>query len=186
MLTAEAPRVFAVADVRRFPRSRKYPHFNDDALTLPPQAGIQYVPFPALGGRRQTTAASVNTGWRNEGFRGYADYMQTPAFEHGSGRPVTVAARGPTAMMCAESVPWRCHRSLIADAMLVRGWDVLDIVSEAAPKPHSADAVRPRGRDTHHLSPPARNRQMVLPGCSIRYNDRRSRTLYPRNPWRNT
>ena len=130
--------VRAVADVRRFPGSRKYPHFNDDALAHAlPAAGLRYAPVPLLGGRRGTSAASVNTGWRNAGFRGYADYMQTPAFEQGLEELLTLAAAAPTAMMCAEAVPWRCHRSLVADAALVRGWLVLDVVGEAAPRPHA-------------------------------------------------
>jgi uncharacterized protein (DUF488 family) len=129
--------VRAVADVRRFPKSRKYPHFNDDGLAASlPSEKLAYIPVPALGGRRRATPDSVNTGWRNEGFRGYADYMQTPAFEAGIAQLAALAAQTPTAMMCAEAVPWRCHRSLIADAMLVRGWQVLDIVGESAPTLH--------------------------------------------------
>lgn len=129
--------VRAVADVRRFPKSRKYPHFNDDALTKSlPEVGLQYIPFPSLGGRRRVSPESLNTGWRNAGFRGYADYMQSQTFEAGVAELAALAARTPTAMMCAEAVPWRCHRSLIGDAMLVRGWDVLDIVGEAQPRPH--------------------------------------------------
>jgi uncharacterized protein (DUF488 family) len=129
--------VRAVADVRRFPRSRKYPHFNDDSLAESlPAAGVQYVALPSLGGRRRPSPASVNTGWRNEGFRGYADYSQTPQFDEGIARLAELAARTPTAIMCAEAVPWRCHRSLIADAMLVRGWHVLDILGENDPTPH--------------------------------------------------
>jgi uncharacterized protein (DUF488 family) len=129
--------VRAVADVRRFPKSRKYPHFNDEALAMSlPAAGFRYLPLPALGGRRRAMLDSVNTGWRNESFRGYADYMQTPAFEAGVSQLSALAAQTPTAMMCAEAVPWRCHRSLIADAMLARGWEVLDIVGGSAPTPH--------------------------------------------------
>ena len=129
--------VSCVADVRRFPRSRKYPHFNDDALAHSlPAAGIEYAPFPALGGRRRTIPNSPNTGWRNEGFRGYADHMASPEFLGGIERLAAQASKVPTVIMCAEAVPWRCHRSLIADAMLVRGWTVLDIVSDADPTPH--------------------------------------------------
>jgi uncharacterized protein (DUF488 family) len=129
--------VRAVADVRRFPGSRKYPHFNADALAESlSAAGLGYVPFPSLGGRRRTSPDSVNTGWRNEGFRGYADYMQTPQCVEAVSQLEALAGRTPTVIMCAEAVPWRCHRSLIADAMLVRGWQVLDIVGESAPSRH--------------------------------------------------
>lgn len=129
--------VRTIADVRRFPKSRKYPHFNDDALAQSlPRMGIEYVPFPSLGGRRRVSPDTVNTGWRNEGFRGYADHMQTAVFEAGIRDLAALAETTPTAMMCAEAVPWRCHRSLIGDAMLVRGWRVLDITGNADPKPH--------------------------------------------------
>ena len=129
--------VAAIADVRRFPKSRKYPHFNDDALADSlPAGGLRYAAVPALGGRRRTSADSPNTGWRNASFRGYADYMQTPTFEQGLAQLAELASETPTAIMCAEAVPWRCHRSLIADAMLVRGWQVLDVVGNAAPSPH--------------------------------------------------
>ena len=129
--------VTTVADVRRFPRSRKFPHFNDDELAaaLPP-LGLRYVPMKALGGRRRVAKDSVNTAWRSEGFRGYADYMQTPEFEAAIGDLVEVASQAPTAIMCAEAVPWRCHRSLISDAMVVRDWSVLDIMSETSAPPH--------------------------------------------------
>jgi uncharacterized protein (DUF488 family) len=129
--------VTAIADVRRFPKSRKYPHFNDDALALSlPERGLTYTPVPLLGGRRRARPDSPNTGWRNEGFRGYADYTMTEPFAQGLEQLLTLAAGAPTAMMCAEAVPWRCHRSLIADAALVRGWRVLDVVGDAAPTPH--------------------------------------------------
>jgi uncharacterized protein (DUF488 family) len=129
--------ITAVADVRRYPRSRKFPYFNDDELAATlPQVGLRYIPIKALGGRRRAAADSVNTGWTSEGFRGYADYMQTPAFEAGIEALVALASATPTAIMCAEAVPWRCHRSLISDAMLVRGWRVLDIMSETSAPPH--------------------------------------------------
>jgi len=129
--------VRAIADVRRFPKSRKYPHFNDDALDVSlPECGVRYAAVPLLGGRRRARLDSPNTGWRNEGFRGYADYTMTPPFAQGFEQLLTLAAQTPTAMMCAEAVPWRCHRSLIADAALVRGWRVLDIVSESKATPH--------------------------------------------------
>jgi uncharacterized protein (DUF488 family) len=129
--------VKAIADVRRFPGSRRLPQFNDGQLARElPAAGIAYVPFPGLGGRRKADPDSRNNGWRNEGFRGYADYMQTEAFEAALRELIAQASGAPTAIMCAEAVPWRCHRSLIADAMLVRGWRVLDIMSATSAKPH--------------------------------------------------
>ena len=92
-----------------------------------PKMGLEYWPFPALGGRRKAAPDSPNTGWRNEGFRGYADYMQTPQFAAALEQLMEQAIQTPTTIMCAEAVPWRCHRSLIADAVLVHGWEVLDI-----------------------------------------------------------
>ena len=120
--------VLVLADVRRFAGSRRLPHFNAEHLSVElPRIGIEYVPCPLLGGRRRSEAGSPNVGWRNESFRAYADYMQTPEFREGLRH--LMAERRPLAMMCAEAVPWRCHRSLIADALIVRGWEVLDIMS---------------------------------------------------------
>jgi uncharacterized protein (DUF488 family) len=124
--------VEALADVRRFPKSRRHPHFNDEALALSlPAAGIVYMPFPSLGGRRKPLPAeqSPNHGWDIEGFRGYADFMLTPAFEEALAHLEARARELPTAIMCAEAVYWRCHRRLISDALLVRGWEVLHIGS---------------------------------------------------------
>jgi len=124
-------------DIRTVPRSRKNPQFNRDALPEPLRnAGIAYLHVPALGGLRHAHADSVNTAWRNESFRGYADYMQTPEFaaaidsliEHAGGRQV--------AIMCAEAVPWRCHRSLGGDALSARGIPVEDILSAGRRQPH--------------------------------------------------
>jgi len=129
--------VRAVADVRRFPGSRRLPWFGAQNLAAAlPKKGLEYWPFPALGGRRKALADSPNTGWRNPSFRGYADYMQTPEFAAGLENLIEKAALVPTAIMCAEAVPWRCHRSLIADAMLVRGWEVLDIYDARKVSPH--------------------------------------------------
>jgi uncharacterized protein (DUF488 family) len=123
-------RVRSVADVRLIPRSRRWPHFNDDALTVAlPKIGIAYHPFKSLGGRRRPRKDSTNTGWRSESFRGYADFMQTPAFQTALEELLAVARQLPTTTMCAEAVPWRCHRSMISDALIVRGWTVLDITS---------------------------------------------------------
>ncbi|HET9834754.1 MAG TPA: DUF488 domain-containing protein [Rhodanobacteraceae bacterium] len=122
-------RIEALADVRRFPGSRKYPHFNADVLarTLP-EAGIEYAPFPELGGRRKPLPDSPNTAWRNDAFRGYADFMRTPEFASGIGRLSTLASAKRTAIMCSEAVWWRCHRGLIADWLKLRGVQVLHIL----------------------------------------------------------
>src|SRR5262249_8338259 len=96
-----------------------------------------YVHLPALGGLRHTTPASVNLGWRNKSFRGYADYMQTETFANAVDDLIDRASSAPTAIMCAEAVPWRCHRSLIADALVVRGVEALEIVSRERRAPHA-------------------------------------------------
>ena len=130
--------VETLVDVRTIPRSRRNPQFNKDDLseTLP-AAGIRYVHLARLGGRRRGLgAASPNAGWRNESFRGYADYMQTDEFAIGLEELREVAADGPVALMCAEAVPWRCHRSLIADALLVRGVPSEDIQAVDKTIPH--------------------------------------------------
>jgi uncharacterized protein (DUF488 family) len=122
-------RIQALADVRRFPGSRKYPHFNVDNLARAlPAAGIEYAPFPELGGRRKPLPDSANTAWRNEAFRAYADYMATPEFASGIERLAALAAEKRTAIMCSEAVWWRCHRGLIADWLKVRGVRVLHIL----------------------------------------------------------
>ena len=123
--------VLAVADVRLIPKSRRYPLFADTFLAehLPAQ-GIAYLPFKSLGGRRRPRKDSLNTAWRNESFRGYADFLQTPPFEAALEELMAAARERPTATMCAEAVPWRCHRSLISDALVARGWEVVDIMDE--------------------------------------------------------
>ena len=129
--------VKAVADVRLIPRSRRYPQFNDDALAVSlPENGIEYHPFKSLGGRRRPRKDSPNAAWRNESFRGYADFLQTPAFEAALGELMELAGRVATTTMCAEAVPWRCHRSLISDALVVRGWRVLDVLSATKATEH--------------------------------------------------
>lgn len=130
--------VTVLADVRTVPRSRHNPQFARDALaaSLAP-AGIGYRAFPGLGGFRRTSAQSPNGGWHNTSFRGYADYMQTPAFAGELDALLAVASESTVAMMCAEAVPWRCHRSLIADALTVRGIRVEEIVSETRTQLHA-------------------------------------------------
>ncbi len=119
-----------IADIRTIPRSRHNPQFNKE--TLPEslkEADIGYLHMPALGGLRHARSDSPNTAWRNKAFRGFADYMQTQEFADGLNELIRVAKRKRTAVMCAEAVPWRCHRSLIADALLVRGVTVEHIMS---------------------------------------------------------
>jgi len=124
-------------DVRTVPRSRHNPQFNLDALPGSlREGGIAYSHVPGLGGFRQASADSPNAAWRNASFRGYADYMQTAEFAANLAGVIALAARERVALMCAEAVPWRCHRSLIADALLVRGIAVEEIVSETRRQPH--------------------------------------------------
>ncbi|HJR76684.1 MAG TPA: DUF488 domain-containing protein [Nitrospiraceae bacterium] len=119
-----------LVDVRRFPASRRYPHFNGPALAESlSAAGIRYRHMPALGGRRPSKPDSVNVGWRNAGFRGYADYMQTKEFPEALEELMRYAETERTAIMCAEAVPWRCHRNLISDALVVKGRQVSHITS---------------------------------------------------------
>ena len=122
-------RIEAIADVRRFPGSRRYPHFASDALaeTLPAH-GITYQWIPKLGGRRKVQPGSPNTAWRNASFQGYADYTATVEFAEGLAELLELAASKRTALMCAEAVWWRCHRSLIADMLKLRGIEVIHIV----------------------------------------------------------
>jgi uncharacterized protein (DUF488 family) len=126
-----------LVDVRAIPFSRRNPQFNQDALSQSlEKAEFAYTHIGALGGRRKSRSDSKNTGWLNASFRGYADYMQTPDFQAAMQELAGLAARAPTVIMCAEAVPWRCHRSLIADALAAQGWTVLEIVGEAEPKLH--------------------------------------------------
>jgi uncharacterized protein (DUF488 family) len=118
-----------VADVRRFPVSRRYPHFSREPLASALAArGVGYSHHLALGGRRTPRPDSPNAAWRNAGFRGYADYMQSADFAAALDALLALARATPTAILCAEAVPWRCHRSLIADAVVARGETVLHIL----------------------------------------------------------
>lgn len=127
-----------LADVRTWPSSKRYPQFNKDALAESLTAhGIRYEHFPELGGKRKSRTGSRNTAWRNASFRGYADYMETQQFQKGIERLLdAAAAAGPTALMCAEAVWWRCHRALIADYLKARGLEVLHILSSSKAEPH--------------------------------------------------
>jgi uncharacterized protein (DUF488 family) len=127
-----------LADVRAWPGSRRYPQFNQEALAESLGAhGIRYEHFPELGGKRKLKADSHNTVWRNASFRGYADYMETEEFQKGIEHLLNAATEaGATAIMCAEAVWWRCHRSLIADYLKSRGMEVMNILSANKVEPH--------------------------------------------------
>jgi uncharacterized protein (DUF488 family) len=144
----QAHQIERVIDVRRFPTSRRWPHFSQAPLAESLRsAGIEYVGMPELGGRRPPRPDSPHTAWRVEGFRGYADFMDTPQFELPIERARTLAAERRSALMCAEALPWKCHRSLIADALLAQGIEVTDILSETESRPHRLpDFARVEGR----------------------------------------
>ena len=127
----------AIADVRRFPGSKRHPQFAREALEQSlPAAGIEYLWLPQLGGRRRPRPDSPNTGWRNEAFRGYADHIDSAEFGQGYAQLTALAARRRTAMMCSELLWWRCHRSLVSDVLKARGYDVLHVADLGPAKPH--------------------------------------------------
>jgi uncharacterized protein (DUF488 family) len=146
-----------VVDVRTIPRSRRYPHFGVDRLPASlAAAGIGYAHLPELGGLRRPRPDSSNLAWKNPSFRGYADHMQTAEFEAGLERLIALARRTRrrvpgVAIMCAEAVPWRCHRSLIADALHARGIEVAHILDADPARPHvpTAHARIAEGRVTY-------------------------------------
>src|ERR1700687_446586 len=158
-----AYRVERVIDVRSIPRSRHNPQFNQETLRTKLRAArIGYVHLRKLGGLRHSRGDSANMGWRNRSFRGFADYMQTSEFDAGLQRLIKLARQKRTALMCAEAVPWRCHRSLIADALTVLGIRVEDIMSKTRSRLHrltSFGRVRhgrityPRSKGSRLLSP---------------------------------
>jgi uncharacterized protein (DUF488 family) len=151
-----------LADVRTVPRSRRVPWTSVDVLPgILAQAGIAHSHRPGLGGLRKPRPDSVNTAWRNDSFRGYADHMQTPLFEESLDALVRLAARETVALMCAEAVPWRCHRSLLADALVARGIEVLQIVNGKA-SPHKVTPFA-RIRDGRVTYPAAGGEQARLP-----------------------
>lgn len=132
----EATGVRRVADIRRFPGSRRYPHFAKEQMQMwLPAAGIEYVHHAELGGRRKGQDDSPHIFWQNESFRAYADYMDTPEFRSAIERLADEAREKPTAIMCSEAVPWRCHRRLVADALTLHGFEVQDIM-DGGTRPH--------------------------------------------------
>lgn len=134
----QAHDVKLLIDIRTVPRSRHNPQYNKESLPESLAAvGIGYEHFAGLGGLRRPRSDSPNTGWRNAGFRGYADYMHTPEFALNVERLIEKARTQRLAVMCAEAVPWRCHRSLLADALVVWGVNVVHIMSETSAKEHT-------------------------------------------------
>lgn len=127
-----------LVDIRTVPRSRHVPQFEKDSLEKSlPESGIEYIHLKKLGGLRPKAKDSMNGAWKNASFRNYADYMQTEEFESGLEELIDLADTRKVAIMCAEAVPWRCHRSLVGDAMTVHGFEVVDIMSLKSAKPHS-------------------------------------------------
>ena len=133
-----ANRIRQLIDIRTIPKSRRNPQFNSDALAASLHAArISYIHMKDLGGLRHPRKDSINLGWRNDSFRGYADYMQTEEFSAAVARAIELAKEHPTTLMCAEAVPWRCHRSLVSDALIARHIRVLEIITSAKPKEHT-------------------------------------------------
>ena len=129
ILMLKSFRIELVADVRSFPGSKRYPHFNKEALVISlPLNGIEYVHSKGLGGRRKTNTDSGNTGWRLDSFRGYADYMETDLFKKAIEELECLGGKKRVAFMCAEAVWWRCHRSLVSDYLKHQGWTVIHIM----------------------------------------------------------
>ncbi|MFC4929926.1 DUF488 domain-containing protein [Massilia sp. GCM10023247] len=156
--------VECLLDVRTVPKSRHNPQFGQDQLPVSlAAAGIAYRQMPGLGGLRRPQKDSPNSGWRNTSFRGYADYMQTPEFAHNVEEVIELAATTRCALMCAESVPWRCHRSLVADALLVRGIEVEHIINPGKRRPAKLTPFA-RVDGTRILYPPEEEGEPDAPG----------------------
>jgi uncharacterized protein (DUF488 family) len=140
-----------LVDVRAFPGSRRHPHFGREALQASlTAAGITYVHSPELGGRRRPRPDAAPTAWREPGFAAYADYMTTAEFARAIDQLLVRASAQPTTIMCSEAVPWRCHRSMISDAVVARGWDVLHVLGTT-------------------VSPHVLTSFAVVNGCDVRY-----------------
>jgi uncharacterized protein (DUF488 family) len=156
-------------DVRTIPRSRHNPQFNRETLSQAlHNRGLSYRHMKALGGLRHARPNSMNTGWRNASFRGFADYMQTPLFNSALEKLLSLAEQKPSVLMCAEAVPWRCHRSLIADALTARGYEVRDIMSVTSAKPHVLPAMA-RVHD-QQVTYPGEKAKIHVAACTQRHN----------------
>jgi uncharacterized protein (DUF488 family) len=145
--------VTRLADIRRYPGSRRYPHFSGEALARDlPSSGIAYVHFEELGGRRKPAADTRNGAWRNDQFRGYADHMASAEFREAMDR--LLADAHPTAVMCAEAVPWRCHRNLLADDAVRRGVEVIHILGPGKSDRHTLNKMATIAGDVVIYPPP--------------------------------
>jgi uncharacterized protein (DUF488 family) len=150
-----------LADIRRHPGSKRYPHFASEAMAQwLPEQGIAYIHMPELGGRRKALPDSRNTAWRNEQFRAYADYMATDEFRSAIDKLLSLAEQQRVAIMCAEAVPWRCHRNLVADELMRRGIDVLHIIGAGAMKVHAMNPLAQTEGD--HLVYPGEQQRLRL------------------------
>jgi uncharacterized protein (DUF488 family) len=141
-----------LVDIRSFPGSRRYPHFNKEALGISlPQNDIQYTHLKSLGGRRKADPHSKNAAWRHPAFRGYADYMETDEFKEGINELEKIASKQRTAYMCSEAVWWRCHRSMVSDYLKVNGWKVMHIMATGKEEehPYTAPAKIENGKLTY-------------------------------------
>ncbi len=158
--------VLQLADIRRYPGSRRFPHFSRDALNESlPQAGIDYGHMAELGGRRKSSPNSSNGGWRNEQFRAYADHMASDEFRQAVDHLLERGAQGSLAVMCAEAVPWRCHRNLLSDELVRRGLNVVHILGSQAVKLHE---LNPMARDCgDHLEYPPEQRDLALGSTKV-------------------
>ena len=171
-----------VVDVRTVPRSWHNPQFNKTSLPHSlKKAGLRYIHLPGLGGQRHAQRDSINVGWRNASFRGYADYMQTPEFEQSLDELIQLASQERIVLMCAEAVPWRCHRSLIGDALLVRGIRTEDIMSATRRQVHTLTPFAQVRGDT--ITYPAEDAQRA-PTKSRRKDSAQSakKTRQPKKP----
>jgi uncharacterized protein (DUF488 family) len=156
--------VAELVDVRRYPGSRRHPQFSREALAASlAEAGIGYRHEPDLGGRRAPLPDSPNTAWQNAGFRGYADHMATPTFRRALERLLALARERPSAVLCAEAVPWRCHRNLLADAAVAEGMEVLHLLGPGQASPHRLHPeARPLGEGKGLVYPAPGGAQLPL------------------------
>ena len=150
-----------LADIRRYPGSKRYPHFASEAMAgWLPEQGMAYRHMPELGGRRKPLPDSRNTAWRNDQFRAYADYMATDEFRTAIDTLLALAGQQRVTIMCAEAVPWRCHRNLVADDLTRRGIEVMHIIGAGAAKVH---AINPHAQiEGDHLVYPAEQQKLRL------------------------